>query len=34
MVHSYLVGEVAVTAAYSVLGKVDPLAAAAQVIAR
>ena len=33
MVHTYLVGEVAVAAAYAVLGKVDPLAAAAQVIA-
>ena len=33
MVHSYLVGEVAIAAAYAVLGKVDPLAAATQVIA-
>jgi 4-aminobutyrate aminotransferase-like enzyme/Ser/Thr protein kinase RdoA (MazF antagonist) len=33
MVHTYLVGEVAIAAAYAVLGKVDPLAAAAHVIA-
>ena len=33
MVHTYLVGEVAIAAAYAVLGKVDPLAAVAQVVA-
>ena len=33
MVHSYLVGEVAVAAAYAVLGKVDPLTALARVVA-
>jgi len=32
MVHTYLVGEVAIAAAYAVLGKVDPVEAAARVI--
>jgi len=33
MVHSYVMGEVAIAAAYAMLGKRDPLAAATQVVA-